>query len=297
MQPEPASSRRSASILADDEPPAHELIEGSGRRPIIFVCDHAANRVPRSLDGLGLADHHLGDHIAWDIGAAGVARRLARWFDADAVLAGYSRLVVDLNRSLHDAGAFAEISDGVLVPGNIGLSMEARGARARDVYHPYHRTIRQRIDVGTNAEQTPVFIAIHSFTPRANGVERPCHVGVLWDRDPRLPLPLMRALREDPDIVVADNEPYSGRHPADFTIDHHAEPLGLAHAGIEIRQDLVRDDVGQEQWAARLADALRPVLEQEAVYTRLTAAAPVPSDTQRPIEHSRARLPAGETDE
>ncbi len=297
MQPEPASSRRSASILADDEPPAHELIEGSGRRPIIFVCDHAANRVPRSLDGLGLADHHLADHIAWDIGAAGVARRLARWFDADAVLAGYSRLVVDLNRSLHDAGAFAEISDGVLVPGNVGLSMEARGARARDVYHPYHRTIRQRIDAGTNAEQTPVFIAIHSFTPRTNGVERPCHVGVLWDRDPRLPLPLMRALREDPDIVVADNEPYSGRHPADFTIDHHAEPLGLAHAGIEIRQDLVRDDVGQEQWAARLAHALRPVLEQEAVYTRLKAAAPVPSDRQRPVEHSRARWPAGETDE
>ncbi len=297
MQPEPASSRRSASILADDEPPAHELIEGSGRRPIIFVCDHASNRVPRSLDGLGLADHHLADHIAWDIGAAGVARRLARWFDADAVLAGYSRLVVDLNRSLHDAGAFAEISDGILVPGNIGLGMEARGARARDVYHPYHRTIRQRIDAGTNAEQTPVFIAIHSFTPRTNGVERPCHVGVLWDRDPRLPLHLMRALREDPDIVVADNEPYSGRHPADFTIDHHAEPLGLAHAGIEIRQDLVRDDVGQEQWAARLADALRPVLEQEAVYTRVTAAARVPSDRQRPVEHSRARLPAGETDE
>ena len=295
MQPEQASSRRSASILADDEPAACELIEGSGPRPIIFVCDHAANRVPRSLDGLGLADHHLEDHIAWDIGAASVARRLARRFDADAVLAGYSRLVVDLNRSLHDAGAFAEISDGILVPGNIGLSMEARGARARDVYHPYHRTIRQRIDARTNAEQTPVFIAVHSFTPRANGVERPCHVGVLWDKDPRLPLPMMRALREDPDIVVADNEPYSGRHPADFTIDHHAEPLGLAHAGIEIRQDLVRDEIGQEHWAARLADALRPVLEQEAVYTRLTAAARLPSDRQRHIDHRRARWPATET--
>ena len=271
MQPEQASSRRSASILAAEEPPAYDLIEGSGPRPIIFVCDHAANRVPRSLDSLGLADHHLDDHIGWDIGAASVARRLARWFDADAVLAGYSRLVVDLNRSLHDAGAFAEISDGILVPGNIGLSMEAKGARARDVYHPYHRAIRQRIDAGTTAEQCPVLIAIHSFTPRASGVERPCHVGVLWDKDPRLPLPLMHALRDDRDLVVADNEPYSGRHPADFTIDHHAETLGIAHAGIEMRQDLVRDEIGQERWATRLAAALRPVLEQETLYTQWDA--------------------------
>ncbi|WP_428101694.1 N-formylglutamate amidohydrolase [Candidatus Rariloculus sp.] len=257
------------SILADDEPPAYELIEGSGPRPIIIVCDHAANRVPRSLDMLGLADHHLHDHIGWDIGAAGVARRLAQWFDADAVLAVYSRLVVDLNRSLHDAGAFAAISDGILVPGNVGLSIEAKAARARELYHPYHRTIRKLIDAGTSAEHSPIFIGIHSFTPRASGIERPWHIGVLWDKDPRLPLPLMRGLRTASDIVVADNEPYSGRHPADFTIDHHAELLGLAHAGIEIRQDLIRDEIGQERWAARLADALRPVLEHEAFYTRL----------------------------
>lgn len=281
-------------ILADDEPPACELIEGSGRRPVIFVCDHASNRVPRSLDGLGLADHHLEDHIGWDIGAAAVARRLARWFGANAVLAGYSRLVVDLNRALHDAGAFAEISDGVLVPGNIRLSIRDRGARAREIYHPYHRTVRQLIDADTTAEQTPVLIAIHSFTPRANGIERPCHIGVLWDKDPRLPLPLMRALRTDSDIVVADNEPYSGRHPADFTIDHHAEPLGLAHTGIEIRQDLVRDEIGQERWASRLADTLRPLFEQEALYTRLTAATRVRSDRRFDVAYRRAGVVARE---
>lgn len=282
------------SILADDEAPACELIEGSGPRPIIFVCDHASNRVPRSLDGLGLADHHLEDHIGWDIGAPAVARRLARWFGASAVLAGYSRLVVDLNRALHDAGAFAEISDGVLVPGNIGLSIRARGARARDIYHPYHRTVRQLIDADTTAEQTPVLIAIHSFTPRSNGIERPCHIGVLWDKDPRLPLPLMRALRSGRDIVVADNEPYSGRHPADFTLDHHAEPRGLAHTGIEMRQDLVRDEIGQERWASRLAESLRPLLERDALYIRLTSAGGAPSYRQRHVEYRRASMAARE---
>ena len=282
------------SILADDEAPACELIEGSSPRAVIFVCDHASNRVPRALDGLGLADHHLEDHIGWDIGAAAVARRLARWFGANAVLAGYSRLVVDLNRALHDAGAFPEISDGVLVPGNIGLSIQSRGARGREIYHPYHRTVRQLIDADTTAEQTPVFIAIHSFTPRSNGIERPCHIGVLWDTDPRLPLPLMRALRAGRDIVVADNDPYSGRHPADFTIDHHAEPLGIAHTGIEIRQDLVRDEIGQERWASRLADALRPLLERDALYTRLTAAAGAPSDRQLHVERRRTGMLAKE---
>lgn len=286
--------QQAPSILADDEAPARELIEGSGPRPIIFVCDHASNRVPRSLDGLGLADHYLEDHIGWDIGAGAVARRLARWFGANAVLAGYSRLVVDLNRALHDAGAFAEISDGVLVPGNIGLSIEARGARAREIYHPYHRTVRQLIDADTTAEQTPVLIAIHSFTPRSNGIERPCHIGVLWDKDPRLPLPLMRALRLGRDIVVADNEPYSGRHPADFTIDHHAEPLGIAHTGIEIRQDLVRDEIGQERWASRLAESLRPLLERDALYTRLTAADTTPVHRQRHVEYRRAGMAARE---
>ena len=117
---------------------------------------------------------------------------------------------------------------------------------------------------------------------------------MLWDTDPRLPLPLMRALRAGRDIVVADNEPYSGRHPADFTIDHHAEPLGIAHTGIEIRQDLVRDEIGQERWASRLADALRPLLEQDALYTRLTAAAGVPSDRQLHIERRRTGMLAGE---
>ena len=286
--------QQAPSILADDEAPARELIEGSGPRPIIFVCDHASNRVPRSLHGLGLADHHLEDHIGWDIGAGAVARRLARWFGANAVLAGYSRLVVDLNRALHDAGAFAEISDGVLVPGNIGLSIEARGARAREIYHPYHRTVRQLIDADTTAEQTPVLIAIHSFTPRSNGIERHCHIGVLWDKDPRLPLPLMRALRSGRDIVVADNEPYSGRHPADFTIDHHAEPLGIAHTGIEIRQDLVRDEIGQERWASRLAESLRSLLEGDALYTRLTAADTTPVHRQRHVEYCRAGMAARE---
>lgn len=258
------------TIIAPDEPAPFEVVRGTGRRPIVFVCDHAGNRVPRSLDGLGVEPHHLQDHIGWDIGAAGVARRLIEWFSASGVLAVYSRLVVDLNRALHDAGAFPRISDGVLIPGNLGLDMESKGRRARELFHPYHHAIHELIRGLQAGGENPVFFGIHSFTPRLFGIERPLNIGILWDKDPRLPVPLLNALRADSDIVVADNEPYSGRHPADFTIDHHAEPLGLAHAGIEIRQDLIRDDIGQERIANHLAEALEGLLERDELYASLS---------------------------
>jgi predicted N-formylglutamate amidohydrolase len=256
-------------VLAADEPAAYRLIE-CGRRKILFVCDHAANRVPRSLDRLGLEERHLLDHIGWDIGAEAVAIALAEWFGGTAVLGAYSRLVVDLNRSLADSSAFPAISDGVLVPGNLGLGAAAKAARAQALYAPYHDAIDRAL-AAMMQEGAPVMVAVHSFTPRLHGIERPWHLGVLWDKDPRLPLRLMAKLRRHDDIVVGDNEPYSGRHPADYTIDTHAERLGIAHTGIEIRQDLIRDASGQLRWAERLADVLQDLLDDDSLYEILGA--------------------------
>src|SRR5690606_33907776 len=127
-------------------------------------------------------------------------------------------------------------------PGRVGLGAASKAARADALYWPYHDAVDRALDAATTDDARPVMIAVHSFTPRLHGIERPWHVGVLWDKDPRLPVKLLAALRRHPDIVAGDNEPYSGRHPADFTIDHHAEPRGIAHASIEIRQDMIRDE-------------------------------------------------------
>lgn len=254
-------------LLAPDEPAPYELIERPAGRRVVFVCDHAGNRVPRALGTLGLAPEYLSDHIAIDIGAADVARRLAARFDASAVLGVYSRLVVDLNRDLDDVTAFPRISDGVRIPGNANLDRRAKSRRARSLFKPYHEAIGALIRARTDAELAPVFISIHSFTRRMNGLERPWHVGILWDKDPRLPLPLLAALRAEHSIVVGDNEPYSGRHPADFTVDHHAEAAGLAHVGIELRQDLLLGEDGRTEWAERLGEALQPLLDDDALYT------------------------------
>lgn len=263
-----------ARLLAADEPPPYERLaapRAAGRGlpgRVLVVCDHAGNRFPRALGTLGVPAERREDHIAWDVGAAGVARRVATALGADAVLARYSRLVVDLNRSLDDASAYPVISDGVLVPGNLGLDAAGKAVRAAALFEPYHEAIRALIDARLAAGEPPVVIAVHSFTPQVHGVARPWHVGVLWDRDPRVALPLLAALRRDRTLVVGDNEPYSGRHPADFTMDHHAEARGLAHASIEIRQDLIGDEAGQVAWAERLGAALAVVLADARLYRR-----------------------------
>jgi predicted N-formylglutamate amidohydrolase len=233
----------------------------------VIVCDHASNRIPRALGTLGLAAADLEDHIAWDLGAGGVARRLAAWFRASAVIAAYSRLVFDLNRAPRDATACPPLSDGRLIPGNLGLTPAVKARRRRALFDPYHAAIEAAIAAATTGERVPACLGIHSFTPRFHGTRRPWHVGVLWDADPRIALPLMARLRAA-GFVVGDNEPYSGRHPADYSIDTHAEARGLAHAGIEIRQDLIADAPGQERCARILGDALAPILADRALYRR-----------------------------
>ena len=99
------------------------------------------------------------------------------------------------------------------------------------------------------------------------GYSRPWHAGVLWDKDPRIPVPLMKNLRAHPeDFHIGDNEPYSGKHLADYTIDHHAEAAGLPHVSIEIRQDLINSEEGAERWSVILADALQDILADPNLY-------------------------------
>jgi predicted N-formylglutamate amidohydrolase len=227
------------------------------RFPVLLVCDHASSLVPAALNNLGLSADDLSRHIAIDLGAAALTRALASRLAVPAVLSGYSRLVVDCNRHLHDPSAFAEVSDGTVVPGNLNLSAEARRGRADALYWPYHGAIQRALDV---LGGRPALIALHSFTPDMGNVARPWHIGVLWDQDARLAEPLLRALRANDHLCVGDNEPYSGRHPSGYTIDAHAEARGLAHVSIEIRQDLLATSAGVDRWAALLAAALHPIL-------------------------------------
>ncbi len=243
---------------------AVEIIgEGRGSRWLI-TCDHASNRVPEAVCGgnLGVPAGDMARHIAWDVGAGGVTREMARLMDAPAILSTVSRLVIDPNRGEHDPTLVMKLYDGTIVPGNRHADA-AEVERRLELYHrPYHAALAR---LAARRPDT-VICAIHSFTPGLRGrAPRPWQVGVLYSHlDDRLARPLIARLQAEPDLCVGDNEPYSGHLPGD-AIDLHALRHGRPNVLIEVRNDLISDPDGQLAWAGRLAPILGEVLVESGL--------------------------------
>jgi predicted N-formylglutamate amidohydrolase len=242
----------------EDVPPVREY-NAAGRSPYLFTCDHYGRLIPKILGDLGLSESELTRHIAWDIGIAGVARMLSNLLDAHLIVQRYSRLVIDCNRPPDVASSIPRISEATTIPGNEGLSSEAAAIRKRAIFDPYHQRIDAIIDQRLGDRRPAVLVALHSFTPAYAGIARPWHIGTLYHRDTRLPPLLLKLLRGEADLVVGDNEPYAVSDETDYTIPVHGEARGLTNSGIEIRQDLISDQAGQQQWAERLARILTEI--------------------------------------
>jgi predicted N-formylglutamate amidohydrolase len=267
----PDSTPGPGALLGPDDPPPVTRRSFGRRFPAVLACDHASRALPRALGSLGLGEPQLARHIAWDIGAGALAEALARRLELPLVCAGYSRLVIDCNRRLEDPTSIVAASDGDRIPGNLALDAAERTRRAREIFVPYHVTLAAALEhAGAESGLVPALVAIHSFTDVFAGRSRPWHCGVLWDRDPRLALPLLEALRAEPGLVVGDNEPYSGRHPADYTVDTHGERLGRPHVCIEVRQDLLAQPGGVGEWAGRLGRILESLLSDPGLYRAIT---------------------------
>lgn len=253
------SSPSSSARVPDTVAPAFEIVGGRVGAGLIIIADHASNRVPEELGDLGLAAAEFRRHIAWDIGVAALARALAARLDVSAVLSRVSRLVIDANRGEDDPTLVMRLSDGAVVPGNAGVDDAERERRIAAYWRPYDAAIRATIDAGFAAGRPPVIFSLHSYTPVWRGWARPWHCGVLWDLDPRLPDLLIERLRADPTLVVGDNEPYDGALVGD-TLYRHGTQRGLAHAILEVRQDLIADAEGLAEWVERLAPILETVM-------------------------------------
>ena len=237
------------------DPPAFECINFHGRSKTVLICDHASNRIPRRLGDLGLGPELLLDHIAWDPGAAAVARVLSELLDAPLVLSAYSRLVIDCNRPLESPQSVAEESAGTEVPGNLGLTSSQRRQRVDEVFKPYHRAIAALLDARSG--RPSLLLSIHSFTANLDGLRRPWVIGVASRRNRGLTGCLIRALRVSNIGLVGDNEPYGIADAYDYSLPTHGERRGIAHAMIEIRQDGLRDPADARFWAEHLATASR----------------------------------------
>jgi len=240
-------------LIGHGHVPAVHQYNASGRSPFLLTADHYGRLIPPALGDLGLPESELTRHIAWDIGIAGVSERLAADLDAHLIAQRYSRLVIDCNRPTVVANSIPVLSETTTIPGNEGLSTADRQARRREIFHPYHHCIDAVIGQRLHERRPTVLIALHSFTPVYAGIARPWHIGALYHRDTVLPPLLLRGLRAEPDLVVGDNEPYAVSDLTDYTIPVHGEARGLMNIGIEIRQDLIENQSGQQQWAERLA--------------------------------------------
>lgn len=244
------------ALLAPGEPSPVVELRGDAPSPFFLVCDHAGKRMPRALNDLGLHEPDLSRHIAWDIGIEGVARRLSEKLDAHLIMQIYSRLVIDCNRPPGSPTSIAAVSDGTVVPGNENISIADAASRVREVFAPYHAAIERSLDARKKSATPTLLISLHSFTPVYGGFVRPWQAGVLYNRYSKLAHALRDLLAAPGDIVVGDNEPYSVTDDTDYTIPVHGERRGLTHVAIEIRQDLLADEAGQEYWAQRLAPLL-----------------------------------------
>lgn len=245
-------------LLGPDEPPAVQIHRAHGASDYLLICDHAGRRLPRALGDLGLPAAELERHIAWDIGAAALSRKIADRLDAVLISQTYSRLAIDCNRPFTSATSIPSVSEAVIIPGNQRVSTQDTQRRRRDIFAPYHERIMTELDARAAAGRVTILVAMHSFTKDFVGQpSRPWHVGVLYNRDARLARILLDLLGAEAGLVVGDNQPYAVGDDSDYAIPVYGERRGLPHVELEIRQDLLADDAGQEAWAERLADMLR----------------------------------------
>ena len=228
----------------------------------VITCDHATNIVPDWVGGgdLGLPAGEMQRHIAYDIGAAGVARALAERLDSPAILSRFSRLVIDPNRGEDDPTLLRQIYDGTIIPANARADAAERERRLDLLHRPYHAAI----DLLAAGRDAPVICAVHSFTPQLRGKPlRPWELGILSTDDERLTRPIYEAGVAE-GWCMGWNEPYSGYFPGD-AIDRHATGPGRPNVLLELRQDLIADTAGQALWAGRLAPLLARVLQDTGV--------------------------------
>jgi predicted N-formylglutamate amidohydrolase len=236
---------------------AFERIEGSYSKGLLLLCDHASNRLPSRFGTLGLNPAELERHIAYDIGAGGVATGLAAALGVPAVLSCYSRLLIDPNRGEDDPTLIRQIYDGTIIPGNYPITDDERAERIRHYYQPYHHAIEAEIAAFEAAGIIPAVLSVHTMTEKMNGHFRPWHTAMLSDTDRRMADLMLAGLCKIDHITVGDNEPYDGALGGD-TMFRHCTSAGLAHALIEIRQDLLRDLDGIGEWVNLLA----PIIEK-----------------------------------
>ena len=231
-----------------------EIYKNELKGPWVILCDHASNFVPRSVaDGnLGINKKEMQRHIAFDVGAKGIALELGKSLGSPVVCSNFSRLVIDPNRGEKDPTLVMQLYDGTIIPANKNVTDLEIDRRLDLFYRPYHDAIKSLL----NSFQDPIIVSIHSFTPQLKGKKtRPWHVGLLTSGDRRFHNLLLKSFEKETQLCIGDNEPYNGTSPGN-TIDKHAIIKERFNTLIEVRNDLIKTDFDQKIWAKLIKNKL-----------------------------------------
>lgn len=252
-----------STLLSATDGPACRLFGDVQASPVVLLCDHASNRVPASLNNLGLHADDLQRHFAVDVGAGALTERLATLLGCAAVLCNFSRLVIDCNRRPEQPSAMTIEEDGFAIPGNRNLTAAERQVRIDAIFTPYHQTVTRTIAEAEAKHGRVCIVGVHSFTPqyRQMPLPRPWHIGVLWHHDPTTALALLTYLRNNTDLEIGDNQPYAMRpqngQSVTFTMEHHAETPNRPGLQLEVRNDEIVTPRGVERYAQIFAGFFR----------------------------------------
>lgn len=240
--------------MADGSPVALENPDAFG--PVLLVCEHASRQLPEKMGSLGLSDEALGGHIAWDPGALAVSKLLVESLDAALIHQRFSRLVYDCNRPPEADAAMPAVSEVFQIPGNAMISPVERLARTEAIYFPFRDALSDYIAVRKANGRPPVLVTMHTFTPVYHGRQRGVEIGILHDTDSRLADAMLASAEKSTRHVVRRNEPYGPADGVTHTLIEHGLKNGLPNVMIEIRNDLVKDEIGQKVMADYLTGLL-----------------------------------------
>lgn len=245
-----------APLSGPDWPPAVDVLNENGAADIVLICEHASPHMPSEYGDLGLPAAERDRHIAWDIGAEAVARKLSAQLDAACFLGTYSRLLIDLNRPTDSPTSIPVRSESTDIPGNQFLADAERQQRIEQMFTPFHDRVAAHLDERDRKGRPTRIVAVHSFTPVFLGKNRPWHVGILFGKARAFGEEVITRLRRDPSLAVGANVPYVIDRMEDYAVPIHGDDRGYPAILIEIRQDLIGGESGAEEWAGRLAQCL-----------------------------------------
>ncbi len=253
-------------LLTANDPHPFEIVNETGGAPFLLVSDHAGTAVPAQLARLGLSERAFAHHWAQDVGIRHLTVHLARLLDAPAILGNYSRIVVDLNRTLDHPTAFPPRGEDMIIPGNADLTDEDKKMRAEEIYRPYHRAVDALVGKFTGAGRIPAVISLHSFTQQFFNLKRPWDIGMLWVQDRRIPQHMIDFFKGH-GFITGDNEPYDARALRGTTLNRVADEPGYPNVLIEYRNDHIDTPAKSERWAALTAECLKQIAADEKIFS------------------------------